>query len=247
MFTRKELGLDLPYRDHLLSQTLFLELFQNNLVSAEGEIKGTSEEFNKYRSILARRYAERTAILYEMRSPIGERTLLRMVHRLQFFREPDLVGGGGKKQLVTEAEKLLKIRDRSPREEMLLKNILDELDLELTGDEIITPRELKPPRRYLGSPEPMLSIFEHKLKEEEHRRKLLYEQANSFCKKGQFIGPKVGNDSVFKNHITIRKLIAKIFITRPNFVSRKGACHSPRASVPGMRVISTTRDVLMAM
>ncbi|GFT38585.1 uncharacterized protein TNCV_4949021 [Trichonephila clavipes] len=67
MFTRKELGLDLPYRDHLLSQTLFLELFQHNLVSADGEIKGTSEEFNKYRSILARRYAERTAILYEMR------------------------------------------------------------------------------------------------------------------------------------------------------------------------------------
>ncbi|PRD24714.1 UNVERIFIED_CONTAM: hypothetical protein NCL1_42956 [Trichonephila clavipes] len=142
MFTRKELGLDLPYRDHLLSQTLFLELFQHNLVSADGEIKGTTEEFNKYRSILARRYAERTAILYEMR-----------------------------KQLVKEAEKLLKIRDRSPREEILLKKILDELDFELTGDEIIETRHLKPPRRYLGSPEPMLSIFEHKLKEEEHRRK----------------------------------------------------------------------------
>ncbi|GFT38587.1 uncharacterized protein TNCV_4949041 [Trichonephila clavipes] len=79
----------------------------------------------------------------------------------------------GLKQLVKEAEKLLKIRDRSPREEILLKKILDELDFELTGDEIIETRHLKPPRRYLGSPEPMLSIFEHKLKEEEHRRKAL--------------------------------------------------------------------------
>ncbi|GFR27581.1 uncharacterized protein TNCT_235121, partial [Trichonephila clavata] len=77
------------------------------------------------------------------------------------------------KQLVKEAEKLLKIRDRSSREEILLKKILDELDLELTGDEIIAPRELKPSRRYLGSPEPMLSIFERRLKEEEHRRKVL--------------------------------------------------------------------------
>ncbi|GFT65754.1 uncharacterized protein NPIL_190261 [Nephila pilipes] len=137
-------SLKAPYRDHLLSQTLFRELFQHNLVSADGRIKGSREEFNKYRSNLALRNAERTTLLYEMRS-----------------------------QLVEEADKLLKIRDRSPREEILLKRLLDELDLELTDSEICDSHKIESHHRYLGSTEPMLSLCERKIKEETYRMKVM--------------------------------------------------------------------------
>ncbi|GBN03639.1 hypothetical protein AVEN_198024-1 [Araneus ventricosus] len=133
------------YRDHLLSHSLVREMFRHNLVGAGGRFKKMRADLNRYRSALQRMYAERTAALYERRN-----------------------------QLVSEAEKILKIRSPGSREERRLKEILDELELELNDEEIPAPKEpLKVPRRYLGSSEPKLSIYERKLLEETQRNKVL--------------------------------------------------------------------------
>ncbi|KAF8770224.1 hypothetical protein HNY73_017781 [Argiope bruennichi] len=55
------------YRDHLLSRSLFRELFRHNLVGPDGRMKDNPDNMKKYLSFLEKMAAERRTALYEKR------------------------------------------------------------------------------------------------------------------------------------------------------------------------------------